>query len=71
MPADPNAPYVPPMRVTEAFILEAACKDRGLTRAQFDRMGDTEQEELVAHYLAEQQIAKWQNWRDAMAFKKQ
>lgn len=60
---------MPAMRVTEGFILEATCKDRGLTRAQFDALSDTEQEELVAYYLAEQQIAKWENYRQAYPLK--
>lgn len=54
------------MRTSLEYVLEAVCKDRGLVRGAFDALSDTQQEEMVAHYLAEQQIAKWQNYRDAI-----
>lgn len=69
LPPNPNEPFVPPMRTTLAFVIEAVCKDRGLTRAAFDALSDTAQEEMVAHYLAEQQIAKWDNYRQAYALR--
>lgn len=57
------------MRTSLEFVLNAVCKDRGLTRVAFDALSDTEQEEMVAHYLAEQQIAKWDNYRQAYALR--
>ena len=45
------------------FLLGSVCKEHGLTRAQFDFLSDEAQIDLVAHYLADQQLAKWQNYR--------
>ena len=45
------------------FVLGSVCKEHGLTRAQFDFLSDEAQIDLVAHYLADQQLAKWQAYR--------
>lgn len=56
---------IPPMRVSLEFTLGAVCKERGLLRSQFDALGEDEQIDLVAQYLAEQQLQRWGNYRDA------
>ncbi len=53
------------MLTSMEFVLGSVCKEHGLTRAQFDSLSDEAQIDRVAHYLADQQIAKWQNYRDA------
>ena len=57
------------MRTSLEFVLGSVCKERGLTRSQFDALSDDEQIDLVAHYLAEQQIAKWEAYRDVMSIR--
>lgn len=59
------------MRTSPEFLFGSVCKERALTRAQFDALSDEEQIDMVAHYLAEQQLAKWQNYRDVMSIRNQ
>lgn len=51
------------MLTSMEFVLGSVCKERGLTRAQFDFLSDEAQIDLVAYYLADQQLVKWQTYR--------
>ena len=45
------------------FIVETMLEERGLTRRAYDDLPDWDQERMLGHYLAKQQLVKWQNYK--------
>jgi hypothetical protein len=52
------------MNIGIEYIVGMVLREWRMSRAEFDRLYYGEQEDMIAHYLAGQQIQKWQSYRD-------
>lgn len=52
------------LKTSLEYVIGMVLREWKMTRREFDAEPDDHQEEMLAHYLAEQRLLRWQNWRD-------
>lgn len=57
------------MDVSLEYVISLAIRQAGLIRAQFDALPGDQQEDIIALYLAEQNVSAWQNRREILRMK--
>lgn len=58
------------METSVEFIMGEMLASRMLTQREFDRLSDDEQIDMLAHYMAKQQLTRWQNYRSWLQIEK-